>query len=383
MSHAVLSPSASGRWLQCPASVRMLRNRPPEEPSVFAIEGTLFHTLCEIKVSERVLGLTGLTTDSSYLDWLLEIDQGWLEDQLQYVEDYVNFIQECLDEEPGATLLLEQRVDTGVPGCWGTADAVIIYKDRIRVIDVKYGAGQRVSAIENSQLMFYGLGGLSLVEDPLSIHEITMTIWQPRMDNISDFTMTRTELVKWREDIIPRAQLALSEDAPFGPSEDACRWCPIAGECVPRMNHILENDFGDPNLMDGEQMAEAYGRVSELKKWLADVEDMALKRAYEDEGSVPGYKVVRSGGRRTITDGDKAIDALTKAGFELADIAVTKPAALGKLDKLVGGKDELQQILGDTLVLSEGRLSLASEEDPRPAADAQSSAENDFAGITE
>ena len=382
MGHAVLSPSASGRWMQCPASVRMTRDVVSED-SIYAREGTQFHTLCEVEATKRLLEYKPREYSVERLEWALETEDEWQDDQLKYVEQWIEFLEECLAEEEGARLYLEVRVDTGVPGCWGTADAIIVYSDRIRVIDIKYGAGVKVSAIGNSQARLYGVGALeTLIEDPLTIYEITNTVWQPRMNNISEETLTRAELVKWRDDLIPTAQLALGEDAPFGPSEDACRFCPIAGTCGPRTRKMLAQDFGDPDLLDGDEMAEAYSRVSELKRWITDIEDAALKMAYEEAGSVPGFKVVLSGGRRGIKDDAKAIDALVAAGYERSKVERISVQTLGVLDKVAGSADNLQKVLGDLLVKSEGRLSLAPESDSRPEADALHSAKTDFAEIS-
>ena len=378
--HAILSPSASGRWLQCPASVRMTRGLDTEVESVYAREGTMFHLLCEIAASIRILGENTSENAMRLLEWTLDVEDDWRESQLEHLEWWLTYLQELLDQDPEARLLLERRVDTGIPGCWGTADAVVIYSDRIHVVDIKYGSGQKVSGIENSQLRLYGLGALSLVDDPLEIHEVTTTVWQPRMGNVSSETLTRRELIKWRDEIEPIALLALGEDAPFGPSEDACRWCPIAGDCGPRTRWMLNQDYGDPDLLNAEEMAEAYSRVSALKRWAADIEDAALKRAYEEDGSVPGYKVVRSGGRRQVLDDKAAIARLIDAGFDPEQVSTRKPATLGQLDKLIG-PERLQEVLGDLLVKSEGRLSLALESDPRPPADALHSAKTDFAEI--
>lgn len=385
MGHAILSPSASHRWLQCPASVRMSRDIPDEQSdSVYALEGTQFHTLCEVEASRRLLGREPSDYALEFLDWALETEDDWHEDQLRYVEEWVALLTEYLSEEEGAKLFLEVRVDTGVPGCWGTADAVIVYSDRVRVIDIKYGKGIRISAIENSQLRLYGVGALEhLVEDLLTIREVTNTIWQPRLNNLSEETMTRAQLVKWRDDLIPTAILALGEHAPFGPSEDACRYCPAAGICGPRTRFMLAQDFGDPDILNGEELADAFSRTSHLKRWIADIEDTALKRAYEEVDSVPGFKVVRSGGRRTITDPEKAVDLLLNANFPPHEVYSRRPATLAKLEKMAGSADELQEILGDLLVRGEGRLSLAKESDPRPPADALHSAKTDFAGVHE
>lgn len=385
MAHAILSPSGSGTWLTCPASIRMCRDLPREESSVYALEGTQFHTLCEVEARYRLLGGSQEEYADALLEWALETEVAWQEDQWQYVKEWLKFLEDAMQDDPDAIVLLERRVDTGVPGSWGTADVVIISTRLgwVRVIDIKYGAGIRVNATENTQLMLYGLGALGLVEDPTVINEVTVTVWQPRMNNISDYTLSRKELEKWREEIIPIAKLALGEDAPFGPSESACRFCPAAGFCAPRTRFMLEQDFGDPNVLTSEEMADAYRRTSALKKWIADIEDSALKRAYEESGSVPGFKVVRSGGRRQILDPDEAIDRLLNANFPPEKVYSRKPATLGQLDKLVGSPEELQQVLGDLLVKSEGRLSLAPDSDPRPPADAVHSAQDDFAEITE
>jgi len=379
--HAILSPSASGRWITCPASVRMCRDLPTQIESVYAREGTDFHTLCEIEASRRILNKEPSEYALDRLEWALETEEEWRDDQLRYVEQWIALLEEYLAEEEGAQLFLEVVVQTGIPGCWGTADAIIIYSDRIRVIDIKYGAGIKVVAIKNSQARLYGVGALeTLVKDPLTIREVTNTIWQPRMNNLSEETLTRAELVQWRDDTRLVGELALSEDAPFGPSESACRFCPIAGECAPRAKFMLAQDFGDPDILSGEELADAFSRTSHLKRWIADVEDTALKRAYEEAGSVPGYKVVLSGGRRQISDEAKAIGALIDAGYGVEEVSHMKIATLGQLDKLVGA-DELQEVLGDLLGKSEGRLSVAKDSDPRPPADAIHSAQTDFAEV--
>lgn len=383
MGHAILSPSASGRWLQCPASVRMTRDLPTQVDSIYAREGTQFHTLCEITVRYRLLGGSREQYEADFLEWALETEDEWQEDQLRYVEEWVSFVDELLDEEPDADVYLEVRVDTSVPGSDGTADLVIVYNDRVRVVDIKYGKGLKVSALGNSQARLYGAGALyTLIEDPLKIREITNTIWQPRMNNLSEETLTRSELLKWLdEEVRPTAKLALTEDAPFGPSEDACRYCPIAGECAPRARYMLAQDFGDPDILDGEELADAYSRTSELKQWIADIEDVTLKRAYEEAGSVPGYKVVQSGGRRGITDEQAAIQRLVAAGYDRSKIERTSIQTLGVLDKVAGSAEQLQEVLGGLLRKSDGRLSVAPESDSRPPADAIHSALTDFAEI--
>ena len=45
-AHAILSPSAAARWLNCPASVAMTASM-PEETSTYALEGSIAHAVAE------------------------------------------------------------------------------------------------------------------------------------------------------------------------------------------------------------------------------------------------------------------------------------------------------------------------------------------------
>lgn len=54
-AHALLSPSAAERWINCPASV-FLNKDIPDEGSVYADEGTAAHTLMELAGKEYFNG---------------------------------------------------------------------------------------------------------------------------------------------------------------------------------------------------------------------------------------------------------------------------------------------------------------------------------------
>ena len=52
-THALLSPSSSDRWLNCPPSLR-LGQRYKNTTSSYAAEGTDAHTLCEYKLKSTL-----------------------------------------------------------------------------------------------------------------------------------------------------------------------------------------------------------------------------------------------------------------------------------------------------------------------------------------
>ena len=193
----------------------------------------------------------------------------------------------------------------------------------------------------------------------------------------------------WRAEVaFPTAEQALSDGAPFGPSEKACRWCPAAGFCTARVQQTVVEDFGEPwaeepaipvqaEAMTPEQLGAVLERIPAIKAWCADVEKYALEKAYSRGEQIPGWKVVLSGGRRGITDDAAAIQTLIDAGYKAEQVATFKTKGIGELEKLVG-KKELPELLGDLLAKSKGRESLVPESDKRQAITPALSAADDF-----
>jgi hypothetical protein len=99
-------------------------------------------------------------------------------------------------------LLVEQSLPiahiTGEEDAEGTGDAVILRGDEIIVIDLKFGRGVEVSAIDNPQLMLYGLGALEKFGLLGDFKRVRMVISQPRITAApSEFVMDVPALVEW------------------------------------------------------------------------------------------------------------------------------------------------------------------------------------------
>lgn len=199
-AHATLSPSSAERWLECPASIHMTETlgRSDDGSSLYAEEGTRAHNLAEIEAAHEF----GLTTDEQYrafkAQWLrtAEAHGDDVEEMERHVRVYVTMLRDLMTSMgPGTTVYLEKRLQTGVPGCWGTGDAILVNASQVAVIDFKYGAGVVVRAEENPQLKLYGLGVLEMFGDILGITEtVGMHICQPRAGGQSHFTMTANDL---------------------------------------------------------------------------------------------------------------------------------------------------------------------------------------------
>lgn len=387
--HATLGPSGASRWLKCPASIKMSQRVPKQESSVFAQEGTMAHELGEIRAG-RYFGLISEEEFmKKYAAWKKEFQEHYGDDAPRaaemnhHIDGYIQLIEKRAALHRGSSIALEQRLETGVPGSWGTSDVVIVSPEHVEIIDLKYGSGVSVDAAWNPQLMLYGVGALDAYGDLLGDTEVVYTtVYQPRIGNTSTFEISPTDLRAWRDwHVIPLAEEALSDNARFGPDPTACRWCPAAGICKPRMEKNLAADFGDEedySVISPERLADILEKAPEWKAWLTAVENSALDRAYSQGEEIPRHKVVLSGGRRVIEDSTAAIQTLIDHGFPAEKVATFKVKGLGDLEKLVGGRDELHDMLGGLINKTTGKPSLVKESDKRPAITPNSSAADDF-----
>lgn len=395
--HARLSPSSAARWISCPASVKAVEALPQkDEGSIYAHEGTLAHELAELRAARHFGKMTEAAFLAAHGKWEAAVDadfpEGTTNDMEGHIVGYVELLDQLVrDGGPHASVFLEQRMPTGVPESWGTSDAVVVTPESIHIIDLKFGAGVPVSAAQNPQLRLYALGALDeydgLVGDAATV---SMTVYQPRVGNVSTETLTVPELLLWRREVaIPAARTALySPWAPFGPSDEACRWCPLAGVCRARTEWATARDFGDvtgdgaktpdpPETLTGEELGRVLPRLKGITSWAKDVEAAALELAYAQGEHIPGYKVVRSGGRRTIRDDTAAIQHLIDLGFTADQVADFKIKGFGALEKALG-KDTVTEALGDFISMTPGREALVPESDKRPAITAASTAASDF-----
>lgn len=372
-AHARLSPSASERWIACPASIRMEGRVPTEPESIYAKEGTVAHALAELKASLAFGAITTRQYDARYRKWLQNhndiLTDEVIDEMHVHTDAYVALVQERAALYPNSQVMFEQRLDTGVPTCWGTSDTVIVSPVHVEIIDFKYGAGVAVEAEENPQLRLYALGALDTYGDLLGETEVVRsTVHQPRMNHVLTEELSPAAIRQWRDEVvIPAAELALGDDAPFSPSDEACRWCPASGRCKAQLEAVFATDFDrDPELLEPDEVAEKLGHVKMIRDWLNAFEIAALSMAYSEGTAIPGYKVVMSGGQRAIRDADAAVAKLVGAGFARADVVNVKPKGIGDLEKLLG-KDKFKELLEDTGIVTkgDGKPALVPESDRR------------------
>lgn len=386
-SHAVLAPSAAERWISCPASVRVVAKLPREIDSPYAAEGTAAHALGELHLrfalgdrkpaDERKVATAVKRWRKDYPFVTDEIHA----EMQQHVNAYVDLVLERAALHPYTQVMVEQRVASGVPGCDGTADAVLVSPVHVEIIDLKYGQGVTVEAEGNPQLRLYGVGALEKYGDLLGdVEHVYMTVFQPRLEHTLTAVIAAEDLRAWRDSLLPIAEQALGDDAPFGPSEAACRWCPASGSCPAQLAHVTERDFGtDVDQLSPEEMARALAMAPQIREWLNALEVAALRTAYSEGKPIPGYKVVLSGGKRVIDDvhTPDVTTMLTALGYTEEEFTERKLRGIVALEKLLG-KQQFPIILADFVRKTEGKPSLVPESDRRRAISPDAEAVKEF-----
>jgi hypothetical protein len=378
--HAVLSPSSAARWINCPGSVRLSQQLPPAPSSTYADEGTLAHRVAELKLRVRsreinpVEYATGFRACLASEYWCGELDEA--------TDYYVDAVFERWGiGGSDAELMVEQRfsLDKWAPGSFGTSDAVVIGNGALEVIDLKYGKGVKVSAVENPQLRLYALGAADLFEDLYDFERVRMTIIQPRLDQVSVDMMTLRDLRDWGKNIVQPAAYNASNGAGETAAGEWCRWCPAKAVCRTRADENLKlarYDFKEPELLEPEEIGEILKQAEELQKWTADVQAYALQQALDGE-HFDGWKLVEGRSVRKYADDLKVAETLQAAGFPEAALYERKLYGITAMEKIVG-KKKLTEILGDLIIKPAGKPVLVPDSDKREAINTAAAAAADF-----
>lgn len=374
--HAVLSASGSHRWLNCTPSAR-LELEFENTGSEAAREGTAAHALCEHKL-KRALHMRSRRPASDY-------DSDEME---ECTDAYVDFVMEQYEtakqvcEDP--VILIEQRLDFScyVPDGFGTGDCLIISDDRLHIIDFKYGMGVLVEAEDNPQMKLYALGALAVYDALYDIREVSMTIFQPRRENVSTWTIPVEDLKAWAEnELKPRAKMAYDGEGEYLPGE-WCTFCRAAVRCRARAEEKLklaQTEFRMPPLLTDAEIEDILAVLPDLTKWANEITAYALDTALNHGKEWNGFKVVQGRSVRKYRDEAAVAEAAKEAGYK--DIYRQSLIPLTEMQRLMG-KDRFEEILGGLITKAPGRPTLVPKSDRRPAMNV-SNAINEFYEIKE
>lgn len=341
--HAILSPSSAKRWINCTPSA-LLAEEAGSKSSVYAEEGTLAHEIAEYALTKYLEG-----EYDPIIDDAVPLKNEHLEnplfgvDMADYIRSYCEYVigegYEMQKQDGGCQTFLERRVDITdfAPDSFGSVDVTLVSDKTIHIIDLKYGAGVKVYADMNEQMLMYALGTLKSLETD-HIEKIRMTIAQVRLDHYDTFEMSKEDLLAWAEKVLKPAAKRAIQGVGKQVIGSWCGFCPVKAQCRAQRDAILA-DFDEkpePLLLSDEEIVDLIGKIDTYKSWIESVNKYVYDRAIQGH-KWEGYKLVAGRSSRVIKDEAKIRQALLNEYLE-DEVLNIKLKGIGDLEKLVGKK---------------------------------------------
>jgi len=358
-AHSTLGASSSERWFKCPGSVRLSEGLSSKAGKA-AEEGTAAHELAEKSLRSKKDALAFLGKKFNGFEVTREMAGA--------VQIYLDHVRKVV-EETGGELLIEQRFHLKHlhPLLFGTTDVMVrVPFDRIIVMDYKHGAGYAVEVKDNSQMLYYGVGGAYEIDGYGDYAHVELHVIQPRAHHsdgpIRKWGVDFNTLIQWGRELKIKALATQKKDAPFEAGSH-CKWCPAAGICPALHSTAVATakaDFAEinPKLPVVERLTEdQISRVIEnaemLRKWLDSVENYALMK-FEKGETISGLKLCRG---KTNRKWKNELEAETYLKERLGRRAInSKLLSPAQAEELLG-----KGSLSDFVEINEGSLYVAHE----------------------
>ncbi|MGO5386548.1 DUF2800 domain-containing protein [Catenibacterium mitsuokai] len=194
-----------------------------------------------------------------------------------------------------------------------------------------------------------------------------MSIFQPRRENVSTWTITVDELKTWAEEVLkPKAEMAMNGEGEFCPGE-WCTFCRAAVRCRARAEEKLklaQEEFKLPPLLTDSEIEEVLTIIPDLTKWANEIMAYATESAVNHGKQWNGFKVVEGRSVRKYKDESAVAEAAKEAGYK--DIYRQSLITLTEMQKLMG-KATFEKVLGDLIIKPPGKPTLVPDSDKRPA----------------
>jgi uncharacterized protein DUF2800 len=384
--HSELGASISERWMNCPASVRLVRGQPnPSSPA--AQRGTAAHEVAHMCLlnGQDAVKYVGRTVND------IEIDEQIAEGVQAYLDD----CRAC----PATETHYEVRFNLeslGPPSpMYGTADFVGYDALEQRLYVKDYKNGFMYVDPRTPQLRYYALGALLAITRPVS--DIHVTICQPNAlgATLKTDTFDAVDLIEWSSDLIAAAHRTTDPDAPAvaGPWCDKT-FCPVRGSCSARAAHTLsaaQVEFADylsppripeVRLLTPAERGAIVGAAPALRAFLTAVEE-----SVKADTAGTGWKVVPTDPRQAWRDKDAAAVTLSMDHgidpYEPAEV-ISPAVARGKITTVLhadrvaqhttgkkptkkDAEQDARSLLADLITDISSGTKLVPEADPRPA----------------
>jgi hypothetical protein len=379
--HAFYSPSASFRWLSCTASVAIDTSSITETTSPLAEAGTAMHLCAEKiltgKVKRTVVkGKTfnGIKMTPEMID--------------EIVLPYVDFVLDHVT--PESTLLVEHKALIR-KDCWGTCDCVILTPDdadpsriHVIIIDLKTGAGLKVSPIDNSQINIYAAGICRDLELLGDIASVKVGIVQPPFNVFALVPVPLEKLYEFEGFVLQTIEDIEAGRITYKPSEDNCRFCRAASIC-PKLEELATDaaveDFKGTKRMAAKTLAEKAERVPLLKAYISAVENEVEARLHAGK-RVKGWKLVKGNRKRIWRYAEKTIDArMDKLKIPKTWRFSQSRRSPADMERMLKEHKKDPALIASLIDTVEGGPLVADESSTRPAYDQSGAAAEDFSSV--
>lgn len=361
-SHALLSPSAAYRWMACTPSA-VFTDKMPDTTTAYAEEGTRAHELAEKHIRDYL---------KNKKTKVKKEDEQIYSEVYPYIQYVIDLYEKLKEASADTVMFVEQKVSASrwIDQCWGTSDCVIISDDSIYVIDLKFGKGVMVDAVNNPQARIYGLGAYDFFSDLYDITTVHNIIVQPRLDHISEEVISADDLLGWAEkELVPAGKAALIGAGEFK-AGDHCKFCKAAATCryrSARFNRLHDLSLTELHLLTDEEISDALSMAEELSSWLTALKEEVTKNLMDGQ-KMKGWKLVRGRSLRRYSDVLAVRDKLVNAGIDENLIYKERELlTITDMTKVLGGKKKFEELLGDLIVKPEGKPTLVPESDRREA----------------
>ena len=348
MQHSkIVGGSTAKRVINCPGSVALVAQMPPQPSSKYAEEGTLLHDA---------------------ISHFLGADGGTFGAPIELIEEKLLPALALLDEvDPDKTMEyeVETRVGFGdlLPGVFGSTDLMGRIDSKAIILDWKFGSGVPVPAEENEQLMFYAAAAMRTPEAQWVFDgatEVELVIIQP--PTIKRWTTTIARIKEFEQTLVRAVKIAQQPDAPLK-NGDHCRWCAAKPVC-PLMTGAVDRAVAiKMEKIDVDKIGAYLHNADLLEDWIKDLRALAEEMMKKGK-PVPGWKMVPKRATRSWVKEEDAKVALLQhlKESEVIETKLVSPAAAEKLLKA----QKLKLPDGLTVAISSGNT-IAPESDPRPA----------------
>ena len=247
-SHTVASPSALHRLMRCPGSAVLCKSV-PEQSSKYAEEGTLFHSVMEYILKSKLGEQVTNKWIRMYIDTYstIALEKEAVDEMVDCVQDAVEWFN--VNFVNATQIIAETRLPMYYSDRdYGTADVIVLFDDRLVIVDWKYGKGVDVSPNNNPQLISYAVSALKYLSsqhiDIRNFKEIETIIYQPRIytgETVKSYKYAMQELVqqsKIIKEAVDKVYALYSKSANskivkenLSASEEACKFCPAKMIC--------------------------------------------------------------------------------------------------------------------------------------------------------